>query len=418
MAVIDITFEGLRRWQSEVWGQLKRFNVLVVHRRAGKTVLAILWLIWRTAPIPNGRGAYLAPLYNQAKRVAWDYLKRYAAVIPGSTFNESELSAVFPNGAKIYLLGADNPHAIRGVGLDAVVMDEVAQMGSAVWREVIRPALADKAGAALFIGTPFGMANQFYELYRDAESLHDWTRAFLTVEDTDCLPAAEVEALRKEMRAEEFAQEFMCDWNAAIRGAYYGTEMAAAEKDGRIGRVPHDPTLPVSTSWDLGVDNATVIWFWQKAGAEIRALRCMAFTGAGLPDIVRELQQLPYRWGDHYLPHDAKVTELGTGRSRVEILKSLGINPTVVPAQSLADGIEAVRTMLPRVWFDREGCGVGVEALKTYRTEWDDVRQVFGLKPLHSWESDYADAVRYFALGGLLHSPDRAPIRYTQRVVA
>jgi hypothetical protein len=412
--VIDITFEGLRDWQKKLWPQLKRFNVLVVHRRAGKTVLAILWLIWRVAPIKNGRGAYFAPLYNQARRVAWDYLKRYAGAIPGTVFNESELKATFPNGAVVYLLGADNPHAIRGIGLDACVLDEVAQMGPSVWREVIRPALADKGGYAMFIGTPFGMANQFYELWRDADTLQDWARCYLTVEETGCIAPGELDALRREMSQEEFAQEFLCDWSAAVKGAFYGKEMAEAERAGRVGRVPYDKALPVHTSWDLGFADTLVIWLWQVAGAEVRAIRCLSFQATALPDVVAELRRLPYNWGTHYLPHDTKVRELGSGRSREEVLLGLGLRPTVVPEVGVASGIEATRALLTRSWFDREGCGVGVEALKTYRTEWDDLNRVFRKQPLHSWESHYADAARYFAVGTQGKTNDWSPIDYSR----
>lgn len=418
MPVLDITFGGLRQWQRQCWDQLKRFNVLVIHRRAGKTVLAILWLIWRVAPTKNGRGAYFAPLFNQAKRVAWDYLQRYAGAIPGTVFNQAELSATFPNGSRIYLLGADNPHAIRGIGLDACVMDEVAQMGPAVWREVIRPALADKKGSALFIGTPFGMANQFYELYRDAEGLEDWYRCLLTVNETRALDAEEVEALRREMQPEEFAQELMCDWSAAIRGAFYGKEMAEAERSGRIGNVPHDTTLPVHTGWDLGFSDLTVIWLLQVAGSEVRAIGCRAYQSTSLPDIVRDLKSLPYLWGQHYLPHDAQVRELGSGKSRLQILAALGVEGKINPLAAVSDGIEATRTLIPRMYFDRKGCGDGVEALKTYRTEWDDTNRVFRKQPLHSWESHYADALRSFAMGGqgVIHRPGK--VKYLDRVVA
>jgi len=412
MAHVDIEFTGLRPWQSALWPQLKRFNVLVVHRRAGKTVLAILWLIWRVAPIKNGRGAYFAPLYNQARRVAWDYLKRYAGAIPGTVFNESELKATFPNGAVIYLLGADNPHAIRGIGLDGCVLDEVAQMGPAVWREVIRPALADRQGHATFIGTPFGMANQFYQLYRDAEALPDWHRCYLTVHETQAIREDELVALKREMSEEEYAQEFLCDWSAAIKGAFYGKEMAEAERAGRVGKVPHDKTLPVHTAWDLGFADTLVIWLCQVAGAEVRAIECLSFQATALPDVVAELRKRPYNWGTHYLPHDTKVRELGSGRSREEVLLALGLRPTIVPEVGIAAGIEATRALLPRVWFDREKCGAGVEALKTYRTEWDDVHQVFRKQPLHSWESHYADALRYFAVGSQGKSPDWGPIDY------
>jgi hypothetical protein len=264
------------------------------------------------------------------------------------------------------------------------------------------------------IGTPFGMANQFYEFFRDAEGKPDWFRQLLTYRDTDSLSPDEIEALKRDMLEEEFAQEFECDWNAAVKGAYYGKLMAAAEREGRITRVPHDPALPVHTSWDLGMADLTVVWCWQVLGAEIRAINCLAFQGTGLPEVVRALGALPYQYGKHWVPHDAKVRELGTGRSRLEMAQALGMRWDVAPEVGVANGIEATRAILPRVWFDREKCREGVEALKTYRTEWDDLRRVFKLAPLHSWESHYADAVRYFAVSTQGKDPQYTPLDYSK----
>lgn len=415
MSEITVQIDGLRPWQLATWPLLRRFNVLVIHRRAGKTVLAILWLLARVASIADGRGAYLAPQHNQAKRVAWEYLKRFSRAIPGTVFNEAELKATYPNGAVIYLLGADNPDALRGIGLDAVVLDEVAQMSPRVWTQIIRPALSDEGreGHALFIGTPFGMANQFYKFYRDAETLPDWHRDLLRVDMTNAINPREIEALKREMSEEDFAQEYLCDWNAAVKGAFYGKLMAEAERAGRITSVPYDPGLPVHTSWDLGMNDLTTIWYWQVTpGGDIRAIGCDAFQGTGLPEIARHLQGKSYLWGKHLVPFDANVKELGTGQSRLEIAKSLGLRWTIVANHRVQDGIEAVRRLIPRMWFDR-GCGDAVEALKTYRTEYDDLRQVYKLTPLHSWESHYADAVRYFAVGyGRGLASDWMPIDY------
>jgi hypothetical protein len=168
----------------------------------------------------------------------------------------------------------------------------------------------------------------------------------------------------------------------------------------------------------LGIDDRTVVGCWQTVGSEIRAINCLAFQNTGLPDIVAELRKLPYAWGTHYAPHDAQVRELGSGKSRQEIAASLGMRWTICPSIGLASGIEATRAMLSRVWFDRQNCRDLVNALKTYRTEYDDVRQVHSLKPLHSWESDFADMVRYWAVGSQGKSPDWEPIKYDDRVVA
>ena len=409
-----------RPHQRQAWDARQRFNVLVWHRRAGKTVYAINWLLRQVLECtrPNPRGAYLAPMYKQAKRVAWTLLKIYAGVIPGVRFLEQELRCVLPGGREIWLLGADNPDALRGIYLDAVVLDEVAQMAPRTWGEVIRPALSDREGHAMMIGTPFGMANEFHRFYTLAADTPGWQRSLLTVDDTGAITADELDALRREMRPEEWDQEMMCSFSAAVRGAFYAHEMALADRQNRITRVPHDRLLPVHTSWDLGMANRTVVWLWQTVGAEIRAIGCRAYSGMGLPEIAADLRALGYNWGKHYAPHDSKVRELGSGRSRLEIAHSLGLNWTVVPEVGLQSGIEATRAMLGRVWFDAEACADGIEALRLYRTEWDDELRVFSTKPLHDWTSDYADSVRMFAVGSQGKAPGREPIRYRDKVVA
>ncbi len=388
-----------RPLQADIYDHLRRFSVLVCHRRFGKSVFSINKLI-RTAltcPHDNPRVHYVAPLFKQAKRIAWDYAKHYSSVIPGAKFYENELRVDYPNGGRLELLGADNPDSARGIYSDECVLDEYGQMNPRIWTEVMRPALSDRKGKAIFIGTPMGH-NNFYQIYQQAEDQDDWYRVLYKASETGLLSHEELNAARRTMSVAEFEQEFECSWSAAIRGAYWAKEMQQAEDEGRIGKVPYDDSLPVHTSWDLGVKDSTVVWMWQTTGAEIRALRCWAFQGTGLPDIVRKLRELPYIWGDHYAPHDIKVRELGSGKSRLEMAQSLGINFQVVPQVSVQDGIEAVRSMLKRVWFDKGLCSEGIEALKQYRTEFDDKKGVFRLKPLHDWCSDYADSVRYFAL--------------------
>ena len=390
--------------------------MLVWHRRAGKTVFAINWLIRRVIEEKqlNARGAYICPTYKQAKRVAWQYVKQYTAPIPGMRYLEQELRAVFPTGAELWLLGGENCDALRGIYLDAVVSDEVAQQPPRLWGEVIRPALADREGEALMIGTPFGMANQFHSFYAQAEQQAGWWRSLLTVQDTDAIKPEELEALEREMSPEEFAQEFMCSFTAAIRGAYWAREMEQADREGRITAVPRDPALPVHTSWDLGISNRTIIWLWQTTGAQVRAIGCRAYSSTGLPDIIADLQALRYNWGEHYAPHDAQVRELGSGRSRLEIAASLGLRWTIVPQVGLQSGIDAVRSLLPRVWFDAEGCKDGIEALRLYRTEYDEDRRVYSNRPLHDWTSDYADSVRVFAVGSQGQAPGWQPTDYSR----
>jgi len=387
---------GLRPWQRSTWNSLARFNVIVAHRRSGKTVFSCLRLISELLQKPGSVGAYIAPQYSQAKRVALELIKGYLP--PGSDVNASELKITLPNQARLYLLGAENPNPIRGLGLDYAVLDEVSQMPSSAWSEVIRPALADRQGGAIFIGTPMGMSGLFYRLYTDAPGLPDWQRYFLPYTATNALPEAEIEALRREMRPEAFEQEMECSFQAAVRGAYWGTEMAQAEKDGRITKVPHDPAALVHVSWDLGMADSTALWYWQVCGREIHAIRYEEYQNTGLPEIIRQVKAHRYNWGDFIAPHDIAVRELGSGRSRIELARDLGVNFMVAPNWRINEGIEAFRALIPRTWFDREGCGQGIEALKLYRADYQGTREVFSKNPLHDWTSHAADSARYFAV--------------------
>ena len=390
-----------RPLQRAIHNETARFNVVVCHRRFGKTVFAINGLIKLalTCPLKRPRVAYMCPFYSQAKRVAWDYVKEFCAKIPAVKFNEGELRVDFPNGARLTLYGADNPDSLRGIYLDGVVLDEFAQMPPRVWSEILRPALADRQGRAVFIGTPQGK-NKFWEIYERARNPENtnWAAYLYRASETGILLPEEIEDMREELSPEEFEQELECSWVAAIRGAFYGKQMAELEKTGKITNVPHDPALPVYTSWDLGIRDSTVIWFWQQAGAEVRAIECLAFQGTGLPEMIKELRTRPYNYAEHIAPHDIQVRELGSGKSRLETARELGLDFTVAPKLSVMDGIDATRSMLPRCWFDYEKCKDGIDALTQYRTEWDDKRQIFRNNPLHDWCSDYADSVRYFAV--------------------
>lgn len=388
-----------RPHQAEIHASLKRFNVLVCHRRFGKTVLAINQLI--SSALRNDkdmpRYAYLAPLRNQAKAVAWDLLLHYSAPFRASV-NISELRVELASGARISLYGADNPDALRGLHLDGAVMDEYAQMAPKTWTEVIRPALADRKGWAIFIGTPKGR-NGFFTLFEAAKTDPDWYAAVFKASGTNVIDSEERARLKAAMAEEEYAQEFECSFAAANAGAYYGREMTAAEEEGRIARVPWEPALPVTTAWDLGVDDATAIWFVQQVGREIRVIDYYESSGAALSHYAQILRNKPYVYGAHLLPHDAQVKELGTGLSRVEVLQSLGLYPTVVPAQRVEDGINAVRMALPRCWFDAEKCTRGVNALREYAREWVDKLETWRSAPRHDKWSHGADAFRYLAMG-------------------
>ena len=389
-----------RPLQRELHDAVKRFGVIVAHRRFGKTVFCINHAI-RAAirnKRPSPRYGYVAPFRNQAKQVAWDYVKQFTAPIPGVQWNEAELRCDLPNGARITLFGADNFDAMRGVYFDGVILDEYAQMAPSAWSAVVRPALADREGWAIFIGTPQGR-NAFWELYDRAADQPDWSRFMYKASETGILPATELAAAKREMSSAMYAQEFECSFQAAIIGAIYGTEVEEAEKEGRVCRVPYERGLPVHTAWDLGIGDSTAIVMFQLAGREIRVIDHMESFGVGLDWYVKELKDRPYVYGTHLLPHDVDVKELGTGRSRRETLAEYGLRCEVVPKQRIEEGINAVRGVMSRMWFDGEKCRQMLEALRQYRYEYREKQHAFSAAPAHDWTSHTADAVRYLAMG-------------------
>jgi hypothetical protein len=398
MAEVIIPYKP-RPLQREIHASLKRWNLLVCHRRFGKTVFAINELIKQavknTQKMP--RYAYVAPYYKQAKQIAWDYLKDFTRPIPGIKVNESELRVDFPWGARIQLFGADSPDSMRGLYLDAVVLDEYADMSPRIFSEVLRPALSDREGSAIFIGSAKG-GTPFYDLWERVKDEPDWFVKVYKASETGVISTAELEDARKVMDEDEFAQEYECSWTASIKGAYYGKQLADAQTDDRIGKVPYDPRLPVHTAWDLGVGDSTAIWFYQVLGQEIRIIDFHEDSGEGLPYYAKILDEKGYKYGEHWAPHDIQVRELGSGKSRIETAKMLGIQFRIVPNLSIDDGINAVRNTIPRCWFDAKKCELGLQALRNYRKEYDDRRQEYKPRPLHDWSSHAADAFRYLAV--------------------
>lgn len=399
-----------RRQFGDLLTTRKRWSIAVAHRRAGKTVACVQKAVKAAIECerPEPRYAYVAPLYRQAKDVAWSYVKRLTAPI-GGVPNESELRVDLPwNGARLRLYGADNPDALRGIYLDGVVLDEYADMRPSVWGEIIRPMLADRGGWATFIGTPKGR-NEFFALWQRAQADPAWYSVMLRASETGLLDAAELDDARATMTPEQYEQEFECSFEAAILGAYFGKEVADAERAGRITAVPYEPELPVHTAWDLGIGDSTAIWFFQVAGSEVRVIDHYESSGQGLKHYAAELGSRPYQYGNDYVPHDAKVRELGTGRTRVETLIGMGRKPVLVPNHKVMDGINAARMTIPLCWFDAAKCADGIEALRQYRAEFDEKLRTFKDAPRHDWASHSADAYRYLAMAYREMVPEAAP---------
>jgi len=390
-----------REGQLHLHTDKSRFKVVVCHRRWGKTVYAINQMIKSSVEDLNAgkkapRYAYLAPLFKQAKTVAWDELKRLLIGFPNVKFNEAELRADFL-GARIQLYGADNPDTLRGIYLDGVVLDEYAQMNPKMYSEVIRPALSDRKGWAVFIGTPKGK-NEFYDLYHSAPDKKSWARFLYKASETGILDDEELELAQQDMAETEYEQEYECSWSAALRGAYYAKEIEAAYEGERVGKVPYDPAKQVVTSWDLGVADATAIWFAQFDGKAINIIDYYESSGEGLPHYIDTLNAKGYNYGAHIAPHDIVVREFSTGKSRKDLAYSLGIDFQVAPKLKVMDGIETTRTTLNKCWFDEEKTKIGLEALLQYRSSYNDKKKIWSQKPVHDWTSHASDAFRYLCI--------------------
>ena len=401
-----------RKHQKEVHDKLKRFNVLVCHRRFGKTVLCINEILKKAMQntLSRPRYYYLAPTYSMAKRTSWDYLKEYTNVLPNVTYHETELRADLPNGARIQLLGCERPDSLRGLYIDGVVLDEVAQMPPRLWTEIIRPALSDREGWMIAIGTPQGH-NAFFDLYDYANHQDGWYAQTFKSSETGIISDLELNEAKHLMPDEVYEAEFECSFDSAALGSIYAKGLAKAEEEKRITKVPYETGIKVNTFWDLGMADKTAIWFVQQKGSAFHVIDYYEDSGESLEFYATVLDEKKYIYDTHFLPFDANVRELGTGVSRLETAQSLGMRTSIVPKLPVEDGINAVRMVLSRCWFDHEKCKYGLDALRQYRwatTERGEIKN----KPEHSWCSHAADSFRYFAVGNNQSSDWNTKIQY------
>lgn len=394
---------------------LKRFAVSVCHRRAGKTVARINRLIKAAVlterTYPPGRFGYLAPFRNQAKKIAWLYLKHYAhpLIQHGGKVNESELTVTMPhNGATVELYGADNADAMRGGYFDGITPDEAQDIPRSVLSQVIMPCLADYQGWLDCSGTPKGWSNLLGELVKLARSdPENWYLQILRASETGLIAPDELARQRHIMSPNEYEQEFECSFDAAITGAVYGQQIALADKQQRILPRIEVANVPTHTGWDLGYDDSTAIWWFQIFNGEIRILDFYENSGQDIPHycdvVIQRAKDRGYRYGKHYVPHDAANELLAAGgRSIVQQAWALGVKMYVVHATSQQNGIEATRKTLERCWFDASTCDdrkypsdggtSGLDALRAYQFEFDSDKKVYRSKPRHDWASHAADA--------------------------
>jgi hypothetical protein len=402
-----------RVFQQQVHDAMKgrRFGVLVCHRRFGKTVLSVNHLIRGavTCRKERPRWGYIAPTYTQGKATSFDYFKHYAAAVPGVAINQSELRCDFPNGGQTRIYGGDNADSLRGLYFDGVVLDEYGLHGAKTFSEVIAPTLVDRGGSALFLGTPNGK-NQFYDIARHAQDEQaagnpDWFYLQFKASETGLLDEGYLKAARSVMTADEYQQEFECSFEASVKGAIYAKELEQARTDGRVTRIPIDPTIPVDTDWDLGIGDSMAVWFSQSLRTgEVRLIDYYEASGEGLPHYVKVLADKGYVYGSHWAPHDIRVRELGSGKSRLDVAASLGLKFKVTPritgpvGVEVEEGIAAARLLMGRCWFDADRTKPGIEALTHYRRDYNERLNEFKPTPVHDWSSHAADAFRGLAV--------------------
>jgi phage terminase large subunit len=444
-----------RKWARKLHASFKRWAAIILHRRAGKTtailnhhVRAAINDQWEADRLRHllpditeaqvqtllKRRVYwhVMPTYHQGKLTgAWDILQEVVRAIEGAKVNQQEMSVTFANGNKVQIIGAEKPDSLRGPALSGLSLDEYSQIPPNAFGEVLSKALADHLGYAIFSGTIKGQ-DQLYRTYESAKNSEDWFSLWQDVTGSlDTEAGATIEALRRAMTDDrklvleglmtqaEMDQEWFLSIEAAIKGAFYGTEMRAARDQGRILTMPYDPALPVDTDWDLGID-AMAIWFSQsERSGNVRLIDYHEDIGGGFPATLKVVKEKPYIYGKHWGPHDIEVREISSGLTRRQTAASMGLNFEVTPKLNVDEGINAVQLMLARCYFDETKCRAGLEALRHYRRTWNQRLGVFTAEPVHDMYSHGADAFRGLAVRHQIPREKRAqqaarmPERYT-----
>lgn len=393
----------------------------IAHRRWGKdeVVLGVT-----NERMHNRIGTYwhCLPEYGQARKAIWTAVnantgkKRIDEAFPpetrAKTLND-EMFIELKNGSTWQLIGSDRYDATVGAGPVFIAYSEWALANPSAWA-YHRPMLEENGGGAAFITTPRGKNHAHAMFQRYARMMKENPRYFAelsNIHDTGALAPAQLEESLAEyvdlygedLGRAQFEQEYECSFNAAILGAFYAREMVNVRKEGRITDIEALPDREVHRAWDIGVRDDTSIWWFQMVGTQVYILDCYSASGVGVDHYatVIEERRNKYKWkdGTDFVPHDARVKEWGTGRTRVETMQGLGLHPQVVPIASKLDGINAVRKTLPRCVFHPRTEAEGMSALEQYRREWDDEKKAFKENEIHDWASHLADAFRYFAMG-------------------
>jgi phage terminase large subunit len=390
------------------------------HRRAGKDLTGINWISICSIQRP-GLYWHLFPTYNQGRKIAWEGMtktgRKFIDHFPKENIlgepNNTEMRIKFKTGSVYQVVGSDNPDRLVGANPIGIILSEYALQDPRAW-DYIRPILLENEGWAVFIYTPRGR-NHGYRLLKNAQKSPKWFSQVLDIRETRAVTEEAIQEERDAGMPEELIQqEFYCSFDAALVGSYYGTAMEVALKSGRIGKFPFDAQLIVHTVWDLGVGDQTVIIFYQLTMGQIRIIDCYSNSGEGIAFYINKLTEghrSQYSYGNHYAPHDIEARDFSTGRTRRETATSLGLRFNVVPKLSIEDGIEAVRSILSRIWWNEDdNTQYLIEAARQYKKDWDDKRRCFNDKPYHDWTSDFMDALRYLAISMRREDSRRKPL--------
>jgi len=382
--------------------------VWVAHRRSGKDKTCVN-LVAKKMLERVGTYYYIFPTYNQGRKILWDgidkdgnkFMSHFPAELIDGKPNDADMKLKFKNGSLFQVIGSDNVDSIVGTNPVGVVFSEYSLQDPTAWG-FVRPILAENGGWAIFVFTPRG-ENHGYQIFELAKSNpKDWFCRIDRASETKVIPQTILDQERSEIirlygNEALYLQEYECDFTVPIAGAYYAELIAMAYREGRVGHVPHEESLTVDTWWDLGINDRMSIWFSQSVGQEIRIIDYMEGSGEGLSHYIQKIKTKPYVYGRHTAPHDIEVRELTNGKSRRDTAMGLGIDFNVAPKLPIHDGIDAVRTLFGRFWFDAEKCREGMNALKNYRKQYDEKRKTYNNQPYHDWSSNGADAFRTLA---------------------
>jgi phage terminase large subunit len=407
-----------REYQRNLWRYLEHGGkraVAVWHRRAGKDDVCLHW----TATAAMQRvGVYwhMLPQADQARKAIWDAVnpntgkRRIDEAFPHDireSTRENDMFIRFKNGSTWQVVGSDNYNSLVGTPPVGLVLSEWSLADPAAWA-YLSPILRDNGGWALFIFTPRGR-NHAHKTLLTARKTADWFAETLTVDETRRFSEKDLEEERQSLidiygeddGESSFQQEYYCSFDAAIIGAYFNKELANAEKDGRITQVPYDPNYPVVTAWDIGMSDATAIWFAQiMPGGVVRVIDYYRNVGKDVTHYCEVVNSRGYSYSEHIWPHDGGKGDWGSGKTRPQTAAAHKVNPRILQQErDVTDGINVARRLIKRCWFDATKCADGLEALRSYRKEWDDKNRCFKDRPLHDWASDPADAFRYLSRG-------------------